>query len=163
MISDRQEKLLHFLIKEYISSAEPVSSEWLKKNSKLDISPATVRNDLQDLAKQGFIEQPHTSAGRVPTKKAYKYFAEEMFGEGDSFSNFINKEIEKAKLEIANELKLAGELTKSLEKISSTLRITEIRHSEGLTEIMEIISVSKISYTKNKDSINEIIKALENF
>ena len=98
MISERQEKLLDFLIKEYISTAEPISSKALKKVADLDVCGATIRNDLQVLTKEGYIEQPHTSAGRIPTKKAYKYFAdkissqrEESFGraQGKDFSNFI--------------------------------------------------------------------------
>ena len=74
MITERQEKLLDFLIKEYISTAEPVSSKALKKSACLDVCGATIRNDLQVLTKEGYIEQPHTSAGRIPTRKAYRYF-----------------------------------------------------------------------------------------
>ena len=68
MLSGRQEKLLNFLIKEYISTAEPVSSLDLKKVTDLDVCGATIRNDLQALTEEGYIEQPHTSAGRIPTK-----------------------------------------------------------------------------------------------
>ena len=78
MISERQEKLLNFLIREYISSAEPVSSLELKKITDLDVCGATIRNDLQELTRQGYINQPHTSAGRVPTQKAYKYIADKI-------------------------------------------------------------------------------------
>jgi heat-inducible transcriptional repressor len=166
MLSQRQETLLQFLVKQYLSSAEPVSSEALKKTSKLDVSSATVRNDLQELTEQGFIDQPHTSAGRVPTKKAYQYFAEKMAHEESIFSNFISKEMEQAREHIQNELKLAGELMKSLEKMSSTLsitKITEVKKEDGLTQIMEIISISKTSYGKNKDIMHQIIKELENF
>ena len=89
-ITERQEKLLNFLIKEYISTAEPVSSKALKKATDLDVCGATIRNDLQVLTKEGFIEQPHTSAGRIPTKKAYKYFASKISSETETiFSTFI--------------------------------------------------------------------------
>lgn len=78
MLTERQEKLLNFLIKEYINTAEPVGSLSLKKVCDLDVSGATIRNDLQVLTEAGYITQPHTSAGRVPTQKAYKYFADKF-------------------------------------------------------------------------------------
>src|SRR5574343_509796 len=98
MITKRQEKLLDFLIKEYISTSEPVSSKALKKACSLDVCGATIRNDLQELTKQGFIHQPHTSAGRVPTEKAYQYFANRINSEhAKIFQNFVFKEIEETR------------------------------------------------------------------
>ena len=78
MITDRQRKILDYLIKEYIEIAEPVSSDLLKKKCGLSISGATIRNELQELMEQGYIAQPHTSAGRVPTNKGYKFFIEQI-------------------------------------------------------------------------------------
>jgi transcriptional regulator of heat shock response len=78
MITNRQEKLLNFLIKEYIGQAKPVSSKALKKACSLDVCGATIRNDLQVLTEEGFITQPHISAGRIPTRKAYKYIADKL-------------------------------------------------------------------------------------
>jgi len=110
MISERQEKLLNFLIKEYINTTEPVSSFALKKVTDLDVCGATIRNDLQELTKQGFIEQPHTSAGRVPTKKAYKYFSEKYFPE-----DFITQQIRLAHEEMAQEMQQMQQLMQTLE------------------------------------------------
>jgi len=78
MITGRQEKLLDFLVREYISTSEPVSSKALKKACDLDVCGATIRNDLQALTEEGYITQPHTSAGRIPTQKAYKYIADKL-------------------------------------------------------------------------------------
>lgn len=64
--------ILHTLIKEYIKTAQPVSSGVLVEKYKLDISPATARNELMELEDEGYIFQPHTSAGRVPTELAYE-------------------------------------------------------------------------------------------
>lgn len=75
MLSNRQEQILHSLIKEYIDCAEPISSGLLQKRADLNVSPATIRNELQELTELGYIMQPHTSAGRVPTEKGYKLFA----------------------------------------------------------------------------------------
>jgi len=70
-LSERQKLILHTLVKEYVKSAQPVASGILVEKYRLDISPATVRNELMFLEEAGYIYQPHTSAGRVPTEAAY--------------------------------------------------------------------------------------------
>ncbi len=70
----RQELVLKLIVDEYIRHAVPVGSKWLAETHKLDVSPATIRNDMGALERAGYIEQPHTSAGRVPTEKAYVYY-----------------------------------------------------------------------------------------
>lgn len=80
MLTVRQIKILEMIIHEHIKRAEPVGSEdalW----KKLKVSPATIRNEMQELEKSGFLTHPHTSAGRVPTEKGYKYFIENLTGE----------------------------------------------------------------------------------
>jgi heat-inducible transcriptional repressor len=71
MISERKKFLLDTIIREYVKTATPVSSTGLVEKYKLDISPATVRNEMMELEEEGYIYQPHTSAGRVPTEAAY--------------------------------------------------------------------------------------------
>jgi len=116
MITQRQEKLLDFLVKEYIAMSEPVSSKALKKVADLDVCGATIRNDLQTLTKEGYIEQPHTSAGRVPTKKAYQYFAEKLALERNRmFSDFIMRQVREVHQEIEREMKQMEELMQTLE------------------------------------------------
>lgn len=72
MISDRKKIILRAIIKEYIKNAQPVSSGTLVEKCKLGVSPATIRNDMAELEEEGYIMQPHTSAGRVPTELAYE-------------------------------------------------------------------------------------------
>lgn len=71
VLSDRQKLILRTLIREYVKSAQPVASGMLVEKYHLDISPATARNELIFLEEAGYIYQPHTSAGRVPTEAAY--------------------------------------------------------------------------------------------
>jgi len=78
MISQRKKNLLITLIKDYIKTAQPVSSGGLVERYKLNISPATVRNELADLEEEGYIHQPHTSSGRVPTAVAYQLFVDSL-------------------------------------------------------------------------------------
>lgn len=75
-ISERKELILLTLIKEYIKTAQPISSGFLVEKYKLGISSATARNEMADLEDLGYIFQPHTSAGRIPTEKAYRYYVE---------------------------------------------------------------------------------------
>ncbi len=72
MISERKKIILETIVSEYISSAQPVSSGTLVEKYKLNVSPATVRNEMMELEDEGYIYQPHTSSGRVPTEKAYR-------------------------------------------------------------------------------------------
>lgn len=163
MISERQEKILNALIKEYIDTAEPVSSKLLKERCGFDCSPATIRNDLQELMELGLIEQPHTSAGRVPTKKAYKIFVENLSGENqnDIFSEFIFKEIKQAQEQIEQELRLAQQLTESLTEVSLTLSIKHTRQfseKDELLDILNILGSAKPSHEKNIEIIKSLLK-----
>jgi transcriptional regulator of heat shock response len=74
----RQEKIMDVVVREYVNSAQPVSSKLLEKKYKFDISPATIRNEMQKLTDEGFLLQPHTSAGRVPTDKGYRFFVNNL-------------------------------------------------------------------------------------
>lgn len=78
MISDRKKIILRTIIKEYLKNAQPVSSGMLMEKCKLGVSPATIRNDMVELEEEGYIIQPHTSAGRVPTELAYELDLEEI-------------------------------------------------------------------------------------
>jgi len=116
MITDRQEKLLDFLIKEYISTAEPVSSLALKKVTDLDVCGATIRNDLQVLTEEGYIIQPHTSAGRIPTQKAYKHFADKIERQRQKeFEDFIVRQAKLAHEQMFREMQMMEELMRTLE------------------------------------------------
>ena len=68
------EQLLKAVIEEYVATAEPVGSQHLVERYRLDVSPATIRNWFADLEEAGYLEQPHTSGGRVPTEKGFRYY-----------------------------------------------------------------------------------------
>ena len=74
----RQREILKGLVQEYIASSRPIGSETIQRVADLDVSSATIRNELALLEEQGFITQPHTSAGRVPTVSGYRYFVERL-------------------------------------------------------------------------------------
>ncbi|MGD8352526.1 MAG: heat-inducible transcriptional repressor HrcA [Pseudomonadota bacterium] len=81
LLPERQHEILIALIRFYIGTAEPVGSKTLVERRRLNISPATVRNVLAQLEEDGYLSQPYTSAGRVPTEKAYRYYVDNLLGE----------------------------------------------------------------------------------
>src|SRR5437762_7596850 len=79
-IGDREREILTALVETFISTGEPVGSRMLWRSSREGLSPATIRNVMADLADAGYLEQPHTSAGRVPSASAYRYYVEQLSG-----------------------------------------------------------------------------------
>lgn len=80
-LTDRQIKILKTIIEEYMESGEPVGSETLEKKYELGVSPATIRSEMAVLTKIGFLRQRHTSAGRIPTKLAFRFYIEHLMEE----------------------------------------------------------------------------------
>jgi heat-inducible transcriptional repressor len=79
-IGPREREILTAIVETYISTGEPVGSRTLSRQNKDGLSPATIRNVMADLADTGFLEQPHTSAGRIPTPQAYRYYVDQISG-----------------------------------------------------------------------------------
>src|SRR5437660_3582342 len=77
-IGPREREILTAIVETYISTGEPVGSRTLSRNHKDSLSPATIRNVMADLADAGYLEQPHTSSGRVPTAEAYRYYVDHI-------------------------------------------------------------------------------------
>jgi heat-inducible transcriptional repressor len=79
-IGEREREILTAIVETFIASGEPVGSRTLARANREGLSPATIRNVMADLADAGFLEQPHTSAGRIPTSEAYRYYVEQLTG-----------------------------------------------------------------------------------
>ena len=77
-VSERKKKILAAVVDEYIKTAEPVGSKAIAQNAGLGCSPATIRNELAELVSMGYLEQPHTSAGRIPSPKGYRLYVNEL-------------------------------------------------------------------------------------
>jgi heat-inducible transcriptional repressor len=78
MLSERAQNLLKILVERYIAEGQPVGSRALSRFSSLELSPATIRNVMADLEEMGFVTSPHTSAGRIPTPKGYRFFVDTL-------------------------------------------------------------------------------------
>src|SRR5271163_1926658 len=79
-IGEREREILTAIVETFIATGEPVGSRTLARGNREGLSPATIRNVMSDLADSGFLEQPHTSAGRVPSTEAYRYYVEQLTG-----------------------------------------------------------------------------------
>src|SRR5437870_4653872 len=79
-IGEREREILTAIVETFISSGEPVGSRTLSRSNREGLSPASIRNVMADLSDAGFLEQPHTSAGRIPTTEAYRYYVEQLTG-----------------------------------------------------------------------------------
>lgn len=78
MLDDRKAAILRAVVEEYIDTAVPVGSGHLARSAGIDVSPATIRNEMAALERDGYLAQPHTSAGRVPTEKGYRFFVDSL-------------------------------------------------------------------------------------
>src|SRR3990172_1843252 len=81
MLTERRQRLLQFIIDEYVTTAQPVGSHALVEKYGLPVSSATIRNEMAALEDEGYISQPYTSAGRVPTDRGYRYYVEALMRE----------------------------------------------------------------------------------
>ena len=111
---ERKKQILEAIIKEHVATGAPVGSSNLVEKYKLNCSPATVRNIMAELEEEGFIRQPHTSAGRVPTEAAYKTYLVEIIGKKKN-KKIKDKDLQEINLAIGD----AGEI--SLREAAKTL------------------------------------------
>ena len=87
LLTERQRLILALVIHDYTETAQPVGSRALIERYKLDTSSATIRNDMVELTEAGYLRQPHTSAGRVPTEEGYRYFVRQLMGQTELPAN----------------------------------------------------------------------------
>src|SRR5688500_13703639 len=81
-LDERKAAILRAVVEEYIDTADPVGSARVAQSAGVQVSPATVRNEMAVLEREGYLAQPHTSAGRVPTDKGYRFFVDQLTGAG---------------------------------------------------------------------------------
>lgn len=102
-LSDRRKKILEIVVDNYIKSASPVSSKYISETYLQDVSSATIRNELNTLENMGYLYQPHTSAGRIPSIKAYRTYVDELM-EKDPLTTYEVEYVEKQFLNNINSL-----------------------------------------------------------
>lgn len=119
MLDNRKKRILEAIIEEYINTAEPVSSGALLQNHGLECSSATIRNDMAELEHIGYLDKPHTSAGRVPSAKGYRFYVDELLKD----DNISLEEIQYIKSKLETKVNEIEDLTKI-----ATNTLSEITH-----------------------------------
>mgnify|MGYP004493521161 FL=1 len=119
MLDDRKKRILQAIVDEYVNTAEPVSSGAISKKKGLDFSSATIRNEMSELEKSGYLEKTHTSSGRIPSVKGYRLYVDELLKED-------NISIEEIKY-IKEKLQIKADQIEDLTKIASNT-LSEITH-----------------------------------
>lgn len=139
-MQERHKKILSSVIEEYTNTALPVGSKILVDKYGFDISTATIRNDMVELEKKGYLFQPHTSAGRIPTDKGYRYFVEKIMSSQDlSLKDQKKLQAELLKLKAQNN-RLTRTTAKLLSSLSGSLAISGLKSDFsdfGIGELLE--------------------------
>lgn len=142
-LTNREKTILRCIIEDFIYTANPVGSRYISKKSDINLSPASIRNVMSDLEDMNYLTHHHTSGGRVPTDKGYRYFVDELM----EFDSLINdekdiiksqvKEVDFSASEIYQEVsRILGRLSKEISVVSQPYI------SEGIFEKLELVSLS---------------------
>ena len=146
MLDERSKKVLYAIIQCYINSPGPVGSRVVTKKYDFGLSPATIRNIMSDLEEMGYLRQPHTSAGRVPTDSGYRFYVDSLGAERQLINNTLMSELNK-KFEL-----IKKDINTFLDDASKML--SELSHYIGITMSpnTSMSTLSKIELLKYKDS-----------
>ncbi len=139
MLEDRRLDVLRAIVRDYVSSDEPVGSKALVERHNLGVSPATIRNDMAALEEEGYIAQPHTSAGRVPTDKGYRLFVDRLSSvkplspaERRAIQNFLDGAVDLDDV-IGRTVRLLAQVTRQVAVVQyPSLTRSTVRHVELL-------------------------------
>ena len=162
-MTERKELILEYLIVEYVKTAQPVSSFVLQKEYNLPYSSATIRSELAELEEEGFLVQIHTSSGRVPSDKGYRYYVNRLLGRQEILKQYIKKTHNILKLkhlltQISSE---SGNVT--IGKLSSNVVFEEGTHkflSQPYFSSMDFIKEALDDLDSIKQNMDEIGKDL---
>jgi heat-inducible transcriptional repressor len=141
-LTDRQRAILGYTVSDYIASATPIGSRAISRRHRLGLSPATIRNVLADLEELGYVNQPHTSAGRMPTDKGYRFYVDELL-ELDDLTETERKAIGDTLEHALEPEELFKEASRILGRIAQQLSLVSTPQlSSAKFERVELISVS---------------------
>ena len=121
-LSERQLQILQAIINDYVENAEPVGSRSIAKKYDLGVSPATIRNEMSDLEEMGYLTHPHTSAGRVPSDKAYRLYVNNLMKKKNLSARdkrLINERLQASRDEFDATIRHAAELLSEITHLTS--------------------------------------------
>jgi len=145
-LSDRKKRILKFIIKEYIDTAEPVGSRTISKNKDLGVSAATIRNEMSDLEELGLLLQPHTSAGRIPSAEAYELYVQNLLFEEQEGVDIIDPNMDF----LSNITQIDALIEQSLNMLTKVTNYTAIALSKRNTDAIYIKHVSLVKINEKQ-------------
>lgn len=140
-LTERQKLILALIIRDYIETAQPIGSRYLVENYNLNVSSATVRNDMLALSETGYLRQPHTSAGRIPTEDGYRFFVRQLMGHTElpsTTKRTIVHQFYQAGMDIDRWMRLAASVLAHQSQAASL--VTAPRSERSVFKHLELIS-----------------------
>ncbi len=146
-LNDRRRKILRAIIEDYILTAEPVGSSYLLKNHDLGVSSATVRNEMALLEEMGYLDKPHTSAGRIPSSMGYRVYVDELMSQ----YTLTLGEINRIKFSLQNQYLELSKLVKTVSDIAANLTnyttiVTSSMASKEIIKNIRLIYIDRHSF-----------------
>lgn len=129
LLDIRKMRILQAIVDDYIMTAAPVGSRTVSKRSDIDLSPATIRNEMSDLTELGFLEQPHTSAGRIPSEKAYRLYVNHLMDSAkltDEETEYIKKHLDTRKHEVGEVIRQTAKVLSDMTNYTSMVLIPQL-------------------------------------
>jgi heat-inducible transcriptional repressor len=160
-INIRQQKLLATIVKEYSETAQPVGSQEIGEKYHMDVSPATIRNEMSVLEKKGYISQPHKSAGRVPTDKGYRFFVNELmqrFELSERERRILKSEL--IKLQASHE-QLGRSISRLVAEVSGQAAFTLLPQDTSATGLAQIITEPDLSDSNTIKGVAELFDHID--
>lgn len=145
-LSQRQQEILGFVVREYIAMAKPVGSDTICQSCMLGVSSATIRNEFAALTEMGYLTQPHTSAGRVPTAKAYRYFVEQLMEHSElptAEQLMIRHQFHQISLDLDQWMRLAATVLARISQTASVVAAPQAKQARF--RHVELISISEFT------------------
>ena len=167
-LDERKKKILNSIIKSYLKTGEPVGSRTISKEEGINISSATIRNEMADLEEMGYIIQPHTSSGRIPTDAGYRLYVDQLMQEKkdeldqrekdlDEMKDFLDEKVEKVEQLLENTAKLLANDTNYATMVTSPVSINSKRLKFIQLSLIEIKKILCVIVTEGNRVRNRII------
>lgn len=132
LLDVRKMNILRAIVDDYILTAAPVGSRTLSKRDDIELSPATIRNEMSDLTELGFLEQPHTSAGRVPSEKAYRLYVSNIMDRAqltEDEAEYIKAHLSQRVSEVGDVIKETARMLSGITKYTSVVQMPHMKNA----------------------------------
>jgi transcriptional regulator of heat shock response len=159
----RQQKILAAIVKEYSETANPVGSKEIMDRYGLRVSSATIRNDMAELERAGYIMQPHKSAGRIPTDRGYRYFINELmrrFELSEKERKMLREEV--IKLKSVHE-QLGRSISNLLAQVSGQAAFAMLPNETSATGLSKIIGEPEFTDSKQAKQVAELLENIDDY